>query len=361
MSTLERDAQQNEEQPESSTAEFDLGGNSLLGAVRWAAPDGFALVGGSGTMVMINPTLDRQFGFPIGSLVGRPMDHLLPRMHRAAHPEQRQTFSTTGRHRAMGSGVPLRASREDGSTFSVQVALSPVTSASGPCTLAIVREQPPADAVASRRAEEAVTALEEQQRIAHGIHDDVLQDLFGPTLSLGAAESAMHAPEGRPADELEVVVARLRSASLALREPTRMAKDVRSRVMRRLGACRQALGVMPTVRFGGPVDFTVPQAMADELLHVQDLALRRIEDLRRSTVIEVAVAVDEVARLMVVDHEPPRDAATDGAGTAARIDAAGDHAVLSSVRDRALGLGGTFTMECDAPGCTTLRWTAPRS
>lgn len=54
----------------------------------------------------------------------------------------------------------------------------------------------------------------EQQRIADGLHDDVLQDLFGVAMSLRAAAVPEWGPSmdrvTRAADDLEHVMARLR-------------------------------------------------------------------------------------------------------------------------------------------------------
>lgn len=333
----------------------------VLGAVLHAAPDGLALVDGDGRLVVANPALERMFGYAAGTLIGRPIEDLVPFEHRRQHRVHRRTFVEAGRHRAMGAGLSLQGHRRDGRTFPIEVALAPVTLAAGPCTLAIVRDASDRrEAEAQRRrAEHAAEVIEEQRRLTQGLHDDVLQDLYGVSLSLeAAAAGADHGRVRRAADDLAAIISRLRASTLALHRPSRTARAVRLAVLRRAAACGRALGVEPSVRFAGPVDVAVPEAVAVELQRVLDIALLRIEDIGRATAIEVTVAVDEGVRLTVVDHEPPRPAEH---GEQAVPDPADEDRWLEGMRDRALALGGACGFERDRSVRSTLQWTAATS
>lgn len=94
----------------------------------------------------------------------------------------------------------------------------------------------------------------------------------------------------------------------SLREPTRMAKSLRADVLRRVETSGRVLGAVPAVHFSGPLDFTVPHAVAAELLAALDAALARIEGLGPGGAVDVDGAVDDLVHLTVrhAPHPPAR-------------------------------------------------------
>jgi diguanylate cyclase (GGDEF)-like protein/PAS domain S-box-containing protein len=72
------------------------------------------------------------------SVVGLPVEELVPESRRAAHATLRQASTSTGHSRPMGSGIAVQGVRPNGTTFPAEVSLSSIATSNGPATLAIV-------------------------------------------------------------------------------------------------------------------------------------------------------------------------------------------------------------------------------
>ena len=90
--------------------------------------DGVALADGEGTLVLASRRLEEMFGYRHTELTGQPVERLIPAHLQAA------------RARPMGTGVLLTGLRQDGTTFPVEISLSPVQTATGRFSLAVVRD-----------------------------------------------------------------------------------------------------------------------------------------------------------------------------------------------------------------------------
>ena len=92
-------------------------GSSIPG-VLWnmieAFNDGVALADGEGTLVLASWRLEKIFGYERTELTGQRLDRLIPAHLQAA------------RARPVGTGVLLTGLRKDGTTFPVEISLSPV-------------------------------------------------------------------------------------------------------------------------------------------------------------------------------------------------------------------------------------------
>ncbi|WP_373352718.1 PAS domain S-box protein [Pseudoroseicyclus sp. CXY001] len=97
-----------------------------------ASPIGKILVRPNGTIDMINAEIERQFGWKREGLVGRQIETLVPNAARASHPALRAEYLAAPVPRRMGKGRDLTARRRDGTTFPVEVALTPVATPDGP-------------------------------------------------------------------------------------------------------------------------------------------------------------------------------------------------------------------------------------
>jgi anti-anti-sigma factor len=105
-----------------------------------ALADGVALIDDPGVLALANRRLEDMFGYRHTELTGQPVDHLLPADLRAAHRAHRVAYARTPAARPMGAGARLVGLRKDGTTFPVQVSLSPVPTVTGHLTLAVVRD-----------------------------------------------------------------------------------------------------------------------------------------------------------------------------------------------------------------------------
>jgi PAS domain S-box-containing protein len=105
-----------------------------------AAPDGILVTGQHGTILLANAEVERMFGYAHGELVGKPIHILVPQALRANHPAHVQTFHGTPRLRPMGSGLDLSGERRDGTTFPVEISLSPIDHAGQRLVVAGIRD-----------------------------------------------------------------------------------------------------------------------------------------------------------------------------------------------------------------------------
>lgn len=147
--------------------------NAFQRAVFDQAPDGILVADEAGTIVEANDRVAALFGWTRESIRGSTVDDLVPGASRAAHVEFRDHYRSTPSVRPMCPDRMLDGVRADGSTFPIEVALSPMTSAEGFRVIAIVK-----DVTAARRAEQVVRdALKEKDLLLGEIHHRVKNNL----------------------------------------------------------------------------------------------------------------------------------------------------------------------------------------
>ena len=151
-----------------------------------------ALADDDGMLALVNRRLGDMFGYAQAELAGQPVELLIPADLRASHRGHRAVYARAPRARQMGEGIRLVGLRKDGTTFPVEVSLSPVPTATGHLTLAVVRDvtgdRQSADLLDLARA--AVAA--EQAHRTEDLLDRVVSSLFDVGLSLQAAVELPH-------------------------------------------------------------------------------------------------------------------------------------------------------------------------
>lgn len=115
------------------------------------AAEGLVLVDRTGTVRMNNPRLLEMFGYEEGDLLGRSIDHLLPKSFRTAHLAQRSNYNARPAKRHMGRGRELNGVRKDGTIFPVEVGLNHFTVDKELYVMALVT-----DITERRKAEDAL-------------------------------------------------------------------------------------------------------------------------------------------------------------------------------------------------------------
>jgi len=137
------------EQSRQQATELELQRAGIAATEAWyrgiieAAPDGMLVADELGCIVMVNPQLERMFGYEHGELIGTEVEALVPDEIRPRHPTLRQGFMRTGGTRAMASrNGELQGQRKDGSRFPIDVGLSrlPALGGRGVCVCASVRD-----------------------------------------------------------------------------------------------------------------------------------------------------------------------------------------------------------------------------
>lgn len=203
------------------------------------------------------------------------------------------------------------------------------------------------------RAEQAMTLVDEQERIARDLHDTVIQSLFGIGMSLQAA--AVITPEGRSrdritkaVDDLDAAIRSLRTTVFALHEPSPVAGGLREEVASIAQEIGRSLGFTPAVRFAGAIDLTVPDDIREQLIPCLREMLANVAKHARAAAVEIELSIDrDDIILRVLDDgcgipEKPRR----GEG-------------LGNLERRAEAVGGVCRVLPRPEGGTIAEWRVP--
>jgi signal transduction histidine kinase len=209
--------------------------------------------------------------------------------------------------------------------------------------------------LAEARAEQQRAAmLDERDRIAADLHDQVIQRLFAAGLSLQSVATSLG--PGRAADrvlatvaDLDTTISQIRTTIFELHDRgSAVPGGLRARLVDVAADAAKALGFDPAVRFDGPVD-TLPSRTADDLVAVLREALANVarHARARSASVELFVRPEQV----ILGVHDDGVGITDGAR----------HSGLANMRRRAERHDGTCHVTRRSPGGTTVRWSVPRA
>ena len=159
-------------------------------AVLWqvldALDDGLALTGEDGKIALVNRRCAEMFGYRREELIGLPVDELVPSEVREAHHGYRVGYHKEPQTRPMADRARLAGLRRDGTTFPVEISLSPVPTATENCVLAVIR-----DVTVARRGDDLADLARgmaaDQPPPTKDLLDRVVRHLFEVGLSLQAA------------------------------------------------------------------------------------------------------------------------------------------------------------------------------
>ena len=104
------------------------------------APDAIVIVNRESVIATINKQAEQLFGYSRKTLLGRPLETLLPERFRDAHVRHRDDYLAAPRTRPMGVCLNLLARRKDGSEFPVDVSLSFLETEEGAFITSIIRD-----------------------------------------------------------------------------------------------------------------------------------------------------------------------------------------------------------------------------
>ncbi len=200
--------------------------------------------------------------------------------------------------------------------------------------------------------------FKDRERIGMDLHDTVIQQLFAIGLSLQATcrlvtDAAVVARIQRSVDDLDETIKRVRSTIFALDSAARgVGIGVRERVLLLAGELTPPLVRRPQVLFEGPVDTSLPVAMADELVTTLRELLSNVARHAAAGEVDIYLVVDDDAVTLRVsdDGTGPPDPHSAPAGRG--------HANLTARAER---LAGTFSFGPRPTGRGSLaEWRVPR-
>jgi signal transduction histidine kinase len=208
-----------------------------------------------------------------------------------------------------------------------------------------------------RRAEQTLRALDmanERDRIARDLHDLVIQRVFGAGMRLSSMVPAMPAATGDRlrdvVEELDNVIADIRTTIFDLTAQETAGKGLRTEVLRLTNDAAERLGYRPQVRFTGAVDTLADREIADQFLAVLRESLSNVIRHAGATTVEVTVAADEKGLALTV--------ADNGVGIGPDATPSGGFG-LRNMEARALSLGGTYQVRHNEPQGTVVEWRVP--
>jgi anti-anti-sigma factor len=153
----------------------------LLWKLVDALADGVVLTGDGGVLVLANRQAEEMFGYGRAELVGRPMESLIPTRLQIAHLRHRAGDAQQPNVRPMGTGARLVGRRKDGATLPVEISLSPVPTATGRFTLAVIR-----NLAETRQREDLVGLARATVAATQGPHGgELLNRLVGNLFEVG--------------------------------------------------------------------------------------------------------------------------------------------------------------------------------
>jgi PAS domain S-box-containing protein len=139
-----------------------------------AAPDAMVVVDHDGCIVLVNVQAEKRFGYHRDELLGQPVADIIPEgfAERLIADDLRSAADALDQQ--IGTGIELVGRRKDGSSFPIEIMLSPLASAGGVLVTAAIRD------ITVRRAAEAellekVEALHRSSQELEQLEDQLRQ------------------------------------------------------------------------------------------------------------------------------------------------------------------------------------------
>ena len=180
---------------------------STIRSLLESTPQSVIGVSADETIVLVNGTTEKMFGYRPEELIGQPLEILIPENARQRHAEHHKAYFANMQSRPMGIGLSLEGRRKDGTTFPVEIGLSVIETATGKLGVAFVsditqRKQMEQAAQAHTKQVQALAASlltaqeEERRRVSRELHDQICQQLASLAMDIGGLRP-MPASRGR--------------------------------------------------------------------------------------------------------------------------------------------------------------------
>lgn len=205
----------------------------------------------------------------------------------------------------------------------------------------------------AREDSRQLTILAERERIAHDLHDHVIQRLFAAGMNLQGTLARTRSPEvserlNRTLDDLQTIIEEIRTTIFQLKSPLGKGVDFRQRIQRVVADLTENRDIVTTTRMRGPIT-AVGGDLAEQAEAVTTEAVSNA--LRHSGASRLTVEVS-VADMFVLDVSDNGCGIPDGNTRSSG---------LANMTHRAEQLGGTCEITNPPEGGTRVHWVAPLS
>src|SRR5579859_4695440 len=96
---------------------------SRMSALTATAVDGIISISAEGSVLHVNATAEKLFGWTAAEMIGNNVNMLMPEPYRSEHDGYLDHYLRTGEERIIGSAREVMARRKDGSTFPIRLAV----------------------------------------------------------------------------------------------------------------------------------------------------------------------------------------------------------------------------------------------
>ena len=202
----------------------------------------------------------------------------------------------------------------------------------------------------ARVDQQRLGVLEDRDRIAHDLHDHVIQRLFAAGLSLQSIASTASDEDvahrlTRTVDELDETIRQIRTTIFALQDDS--SRSLRGTALEVVDQLAPLLPVRPDLQLVGPLDTVVDDAIIGDVEAVLRESLTNVAKHAQAAKIRVRVQADaQRLALTVTDNGI-------GLGTSTR------RSGLTNLHRRAERHGGEFDVSNAPGGGLRLRWSIP--
>jgi PAS domain S-box-containing protein len=120
--------------------EIQAAEESLYWRLLEAAPDAMVVVDQRGDIVLLNRQAERQFGYDRNELLGRQVTNIIPEGFAERLIADKLRSPEAAWAQQIGMGIELSGQRKDGSSFPIEIMLSPLDSTQGILVTAAIRD-----------------------------------------------------------------------------------------------------------------------------------------------------------------------------------------------------------------------------
>jgi RNA polymerase sigma-70 factor (TIGR02947 family) len=196
-----------------------------------------------------------------------------------------------------------------------------------------------------------LSVITDRERIAHNLHDRVIQRVFAVGMDVQGTVARSHSPEvtdrlNRTLADLQAIIEDIRTAIFGLQSPLGQTSSFRQRIQQTVADLTDNRSITTTLQISGPLS-VIGDLVAE---HAEAVIMEAISNAVRhsgGTGLTVKVAVADELVIDITDN---------GIGIPADNRR---HSGLANMRRRAEQAGGHCTIGSPPAGGTHIHWTAP--